>query len=102
MKLNDALLASIATQLMSGNEVVVDSRALPVGRTSSQKLRTVTFSSAGQTYQAIEQNPEKPSRWGKLARSGHHVVQFKDTATNRFVAVAVDGKVMVYGRRHDS
>jgi hypothetical protein len=33
-------------------------------------------------YQAIEQNAEKPSRWGQLAQEGHQVVQFKDTGTN--------------------
>ena len=98
MKLNDSLLASIAAQLMTQNQVVVDSRVSKVRRTSGKRLRTASFSTAGHTYQAIEQNPEKPSRWGKLARAGHHVVQFKDTSTNRFVAVAVDGKVTVYGR----
>ena len=45
----------------------------------------------GREYQAIEQNAEKPSRWGELARKGHQVVQFKHAATNRFLA-AVDGK----------
>jgi hypothetical protein len=50
----------------------------------------------GREYQAIEQNAEKPSRWGQLAREGHRVVQFKDTESNRFVAVAVDGKITVY------
>ena len=51
----------------------------------------------GREYEAIEQNPEKPSRWGQLAREGHQVVQFKDNETNSFVAVAVDGKVREYG-----
>jgi hypothetical protein len=46
-----------------------------------------------------EQNPDKPSRWGLLARGGHHVVQFKDAETNKFVAVAVDGDVRVYGAK---
>ena len=32
----------------------------------------------GLEYTAIEQNPDKPSRWSQLARSGHEVVQFKD------------------------
>jgi hypothetical protein len=49
-------------------------------------------------YQAIQQNPEKPSRWGKLAREGHRVVQFRDLETEKYVAVAVDGKVREYGR----
>jgi hypothetical protein len=52
----------------------------------------------GREYEAIEQNPEKPSRWGKLAASGHQVVQFRDTMTNKYVAVAVDGEVKWYGR----
>lgn len=54
----------------------------------------------GRHYQAIEQNPEKPSRWGQLARDGHLVVQFKDVETNKFVAVAVDDKVTIYGNEH--
>ena len=58
-------------------------------------LLTTSHSSYGGT--AIEQNPEKPSRWGQLARYGHNVIQFKDRATNRFVAVSVDGKVKEYG-----
>jgi hypothetical protein len=35
-----------------------------------QHLKTAAFSVEGHEYQAIEQNPEKPSRWGQLARSG--------------------------------
>ena len=46
----------------------------------------------GREYQAIEQNAEKPSRWGQLAREGHQVVQFKDSATNKFVAVWLTGR----------
>jgi hypothetical protein len=45
---------------------------------------------------AIEQNATRPSHWGKLARQGHQVVQFKDLETNRFVAVAVDDDVIEY------
>ena len=54
----------------------------------------------GATIGAIEQNPQKPSRWAGLARGGHQVVQFKDVETNRFVAVAVDGETMVYVTGH--
>jgi hypothetical protein len=52
----------------------------------------------GQEYQAIEQNSQKPSRWGELARDGHKVVQFRDAATGKYIAVAVDGDVKEYGR----
>ena len=62
-----------------------------------QRLKTVAFDMDGRKYEAIEQNPHKPSQWGKLASSGHQVVQFKDVQSNKFVAVSVDGKVKEYG-----
>jgi len=92
------LMTAVAEQMMGGNKVEVGGRIWVVKRTSSQRLKTVRFEMAGREYQAIEQNPEKPSRWGKLAREGHRVVQFRDVATGRYVAVAVDGKVKEYGR----
>jgi hypothetical protein len=52
----------------------------------------------GREYQAIEQNPEKPSRWGKLAREGKRVVQFRDVESGKYVAVVFDAKVVEYGR----
>ena len=89
----------IAQQMLGGETVDVDGRKFPVRRTSAQHLKTVTFAVNGREYTAIEQNPDKPSRWGQLARAGHKVVQFKDQATNRFVAVSVDGEVKEYGGR---
>ncbi len=98
MELNKERMASVAEQMMSGNEVSVGGRTERVGRIGSGRLRTAKFAMGGREYLAIEQNAEKPSPWGKLARAGHQVVQFKDVETNRFVAVAVDGAVTVYGR----
>jgi hypothetical protein len=95
--LDTPLLSSIARQLMTADEVEVEGERLPVRRTSKQGLRTVTFTMGGRRYAAIEQNPDKPSRWGQLARSGHQVVQFKDVQSNRFVGVAVDGEAKEYG-----
>jgi hypothetical protein len=95
--LDTSLLGSIARQMLAGDEVEIEGKRLPVRRTSRQGLRTVTFTTEGREYAAIEQNPTKPSRWGKLAREGHRVVQFKDVKTNRFVAVAVDGEAKEYG-----
>jgi len=69
-------LKSIATQMMTSTSVTVDGKSIPVRPTSRQHLRTAAFAVGGHEYQAIEQNPEKPSRWGQLARSGHRVVQF--------------------------
>jgi hypothetical protein len=90
-------LKSIATQLMTSTAVSVDGMSIPVRPTSRQHLRTATFTVGGHDYQAIEQNPDKPSRWGQLARSGHQVVQFKDVERNKFVAVVVDGEATYYG-----
>jgi hypothetical protein len=93
------LLQSIATQMMNAARVTAHGKTLRVGRTGIHHLRTVRFTMNEREYHAIEQNPEKPSRWGQLALAGHQVVQFKDVKTNKFVALAVDGDVKVYGRR---
>jgi hypothetical protein len=96
--LDRAVLTSVAEQLMSGAEVLVEGRASRVARTGSRRFRTVRFLMDGAEYQAIEQNPEKPSLWGKLAREGHRVVQVRNLLTQKYVAVVVDGKVQEYGR----
>ncbi len=92
----DEAFAEVARQMIAGDAVQLDGKRFPVKRTSAQRLKMVTFTIAGEEYRAIEQNPEKPSRWGKLARDGHKVVQF--TKEGKFVAVAVDGKVKGYSR----
>ena len=96
--LNRDLLKEIAENLMARDRFEVHGQRLRVRRTSSQRLRSVAFSMDGRGYQAIEQNPEKPSRWGKLAQEGHRVVQFIDVDTRRFVAVSIDGEIKEYGR----
>jgi len=96
--LDTALLESVASQLLTGAQITVQGQTWRVGRTSSHRLKTARFAMKGREYQAIEQNPHKPSRWGKLAREGHAVVQFRDLQTNQYVAVAIDGKVQEYGR----
>jgi len=95
--LDAELLKSITAQLMTSRFVIIGGKSVPVRRTSTQRLKTVAFSVGGHRYQAIEQNPEKPSRWGQLARSGHQVVQFMDAESNKFVAVVVDDEVTFYG-----
>jgi hypothetical protein len=94
-------LKTISEQMMTGTTVQLDGKKLQVKRTSSQRLKTVTFFLDGREYTAIEQNPDKPSRWGQLARDGHRVVQIKDVDTHRFIAVVVDGKVKEYGKLGD-
>jgi len=97
------VLQSVAAQLMNGPEVMIrDSndteQKVRVKRVGSGRLRTVRVRINGREVQAIEQNREKPSRWGQLARKGHQVVQFQDVITRKYLAVVVDGEVKVYGR----
>ena len=83
---------------MAGSAMTSGEKELSVERVGKKRFRMVRFEMNGREYQAIEQNPEKPSAWGKLARQGHKVVQFRDVASNKYVAVTVDGKVKKYGR----
>ena len=92
------LMNSVAEQMMGAGTVTIQGKSVPVTRTSYQRLKTVRFAMDGRQYQAIQQNPDKPSRWGKLACEGHKVVQFRDVATGKYVAVAVDGEVKEYKR----
>jgi hypothetical protein len=92
------LMKSVAEQVMGARKVTIQGKSVPVTRTSYQRLRTLRFDMNGRQYQAIEQNPDKPSPWGKLAREGHRVVQFRDVQTGKYVAVAVDGEVKEYAR----
>jgi hypothetical protein len=94
----DKTLASVAVQLMNGDEVLVDDQRIPVKRVGHRRLRMVQFKVNGRVFEAIEQNPEKPSQWGKLAREKHQVVQFLDVESHRYVAVSVDGVVREYGK----
>jgi len=84
---------------MEADQVVAGGKSFPVKRTNSKRLRTVRFEIGGRAYQAIEQNPDKPSRWGQLARAGHRVVQFRDIETGKYVAVAVDDNIREYAKR---
>lgn len=93
------LLSSVAQQLMNGDEVVVEKQKLRVQRVGSARLRMVQFPMNGEKIEALEQNPEKPSRWGKLAREKHQVVQFIEAESHKYIAVSVDGKIQEYGKR---
>ena len=91
------VLGSVAAQLMNGEEVVVGDQKIRVQRVGRGRFRMVQFKLNGRTFEAIEQNPDKPSRWGELARQKHQVVQFRDLDAHKYVAVSVDGEVKVYG-----
>jgi len=96
--MDHTILTSVAEQMMNATSVTVGGRTSRVSRTGAQRLRAVRFLMGATEYQAIEQNREKPSRWGKLAREGHQVVQVRDLASQKYVAAVVDGKVTEYSR----
>lgn len=95
-----SVLKSVAERLVTASKktMVIGGKTVEVKRIGTGRFRSVKFQMDGRELQAIEQNPEKPSRWGKLAKDGHQVVQFRDMLANRYFAVAVDGVVKEYGK----
>ena len=94
----ERMLQSVAMQLMNEAQVTIDDKKLRIKRVGSGRLRMVQFTLNGRQFEAIEQNRDKPSRWGQLAREKHQVVQFRDVETHKYVAVAVDGEITEYER----
>jgi 3-dehydroquinate synthase class II len=100
----EEIFSAVAKQLMSGDEVVISDentgdQRFRVQRVGRGRLRMVQFRLNGRMFEAIEQNPEKSSRWGQLAREKHKVVQFRDTESQQYVAVSVDGKAREYANK---
>ena len=54
-------LASVAAQLMTGRNVLVEEQTVPVKRVGAARLRMVEFTLSGRPFEAIEQNPESPA-----------------------------------------
>lgn len=97
MSETEKVLGSVAAQLMNGEQVAVGDQKIRVQRVGRGRFRMVQFKLSGRTLEAIEQNPDKPSHWGQLARQKHQVVQFRDLDAHKYVAVSVDGNVKQYG-----
>jgi Phospholipid methyltransferase len=62
-------LQSVAMQLMSGDEVVLDDQKVRVKRVGSGRLRMVQFELSGRLFEAIEQNPESCPSHNPVQRS---------------------------------
>jgi len=69
------LVGSVAAQLMKATSLEVGGKVLRVTRTG-RRFRTVRFVMNGREYQAIEQNRQKPSRWGSLPERGTRSCSF--------------------------
>lgn len=85
--MNFGLFSRMAHQVSSG---------VGVRYTSIVGLKVKVFSDGSNRFAAIEQNTRTKSNWAKLAQEGHEVVQFKNISNNKYVAVAVDGRVKPY------
>jgi hypothetical protein len=82
----------------NANVVELDGKRFPVRITPRKGLRQVDFMFEGNEIRGLEQNPDTKSRWAQLARAGKEVMQF--LSEGRYVAVAVDGKLTLYGRQN--
>ena len=80
-------------------EVRLEDRAYRIKMTRSTKVRTLDFDYGEYTLTAIEQNPAKKSRWAKMAREGHKIVQFN--YLGRFFANVCDAQLTRYGAWSD-
>lgn len=98
--LDTNVLADVARQVFEGLKTVTAPTGIArVTLTSKQGLRKVEFTAGDVRLVGIQQNPSTASRWARLAREGHQVMQFRDARTGAYVAVVVDGKVTLYHRQ---
>jgi len=96
MTLEEALVEVWRQALAEGaGNVELGGEKFPVRETPRKRLREVDFVFEGQPLRGLEQNPKTESRWAKLARAGHKVMQF--LSAGRYIGVVVGGKVTLYG-----
>jgi|ERR1700693_585894 len=98
MSFEEALIAVWRQTLVEKADIVaLGAERYPVTTSKQKRLRQVEFVVNGITTMGIEQNPKTKSRWAQMARSGKKVMQF--IQDGRYVAVVVDGKVILYGKQ---
>src|SRR5262245_2032954 len=98
MTLDDIVLTVWHQAMVEGAKTVeIEGKKYPVIKSSRRKLREVEFLFEGRELKGLEQSPDTPSRWAKLAREGKKVMQFLEGG--RYIANVVDGKVMTYGKK---
>jgi hypothetical protein len=98
MSFEEALISVWHQSLVEKADIVaLGAERYPVTTSKQKRLRQVEFVFDGNTIVGIEQNPKAKSRWAQMARSGKKVMQF--VQDGRYVAVVVDGKVILYGKQ---
>jgi hypothetical protein len=96
--LDEALIAVWRQSLVDeANVVELGAKRYPVTTSEAKHLRQVAFDFDGESFMGIQQNPKTRSRWASMARLGQKVMQF--IRDGRYVAVVVDGEVILYGKR---
>jgi hypothetical protein len=95
MTLAEVMVEVWRQSLVDGrSEVEIAGERYEVTRTRGQRLRVVWFLYEGQPIEGIEQNPQKTSRWAKLAQQGQRIMQF--STNRRFVANVCEGHLTRY------
>jgi hypothetical protein len=95
--LEEALISVWKQTLVEGARAVsLDGKRYSVRHTPRKGLCQVDFKFDAREFRGLEQNPETSSRWAKLAREGHSVMQF--LSEGQYFANVVDGKVTLYKR----
>ncbi len=98
MSFEEALVAVWRQVLVEKAAIVkLGAKSYTVTTSKQKRLQQVAFVFDGNTIMGIEQNPKIKSRWAQMARSGKKVMQF--IQDGRYVAVVVDGKVILYGKQ---
>ncbi|HTT44686.1 MAG TPA: hypothetical protein VMH38_01550 [Thermoplasmata archaeon] len=95
MRLSEAMLDAWRQVLVDGRtEAEIDGRKYRVTRTRAQGLRVVSFVYQDHRIEGIEQNPQKTSRWAKLAQEGKRIMQFR--IGPRYIANVCEGELFPY------
>ena len=95
MTLGDTLVDAWRQTLVENlPEVVLEGRKYKVTRTRSAGLRVVMIVYGDRVIEGIEQNPEKSSRWAKLAQEGNRIMQFR--LNRRYIGNVCEGKLLRY------
>jgi len=95
MTLTEAMIRAYQQVLVDDlPEVEIAGRTYPVTRTRGQGLRVVSFLYLDHRIEGIEQNPQKTSRWAKLAQEGKRIMQFR--LGHRYIANVCEGRLLRY------
>jgi len=95
MSLADSLVEVWRQALVEDRpEVELSGQRCRVTQTRAQHLRVVMFQFEDRVIEGIEQNPQKESRWAKLAQEGKRIMQFR--IQRRYIGNVCEGRLLRY------